>query len=951
MINALKFQGQHAPNALLVKRLIFQSRHSSTKAPPTQRLSSIMSGSKSSSPPGIANLMNRLTSTKNASAEQQQPSNSNNASGFNEGRNVNNRNNGDRFNNENRYNNNNNNNNGSRYNNQGFNGNGNRYNSQSSNGNGSRYNNETSNGNGNRTRYNDNRANYGNGNRYNNGNGNRNNTGYSNRNDNSGYGNRNDNSGYGNRSDYRNRGYNQNDRSYGNNNRGSRYNNDQQVDADAAMSKRKLHQKYREQHPDNPTAEKVSLDDLVETVKVKADPQSKHVQKKQFQKEWNKPNGKHRSTHVAPVKEQHVQQPQRKKVKDIERPKPTLTIPKFISLSNFAHILNTSFNKLINQMEKMGYTDLSHDYILDEENASLVADELGFKVVMDDSLGLDIFPEPPPKDLSNVPVRPPIVTIMGHVDHGKTTILDYLRKSSVAAGEHGGITQHIGAFSVKLSSNREICFLDTPGHAAFLTMRERGANVTDIVVLVVAADDSVMPQTKEAIKHAQTAGVPIIVAINKMDKPGANPDKVIADLAANGVDVEAYGGETQTIPVSGKTGLGIDQLEEAIITLSEILEIKAPKTGNAEGWVIESQIKKGQGSSATVLVRRGTLKVGSYIVAGQCWCKVRSMKDSYGKALKQAGPGTPVEITGWKELPQAGDEILQAKDETLAKKVTENRIARAKLIKEAEDVAIMNEQRKMAHLEQEKEQLKLERIKAGLTPELTNDKNGKEAEDIEADEKGPKITQFIVKADVSGSAEAVADSIDGLGNEEVKSAVLYKGVGPITDTDLARAEAAGAHLITFNVNTDRDILNKAHSKHLKIHEHRIIYKLIEEVTDTLASQLKPDIKHKVLGEATIKEIFEISVKHGKNKTLYVAGTRVTNGSIQKNSKVKVIRGGSGDESNVVYTGTLSSLKRFKDEVDEVKKDNDCGMAFDNWADFKPGDVIQAYEEITIPRHL
>lgn len=633
--------------------------------------------------------------------------------------------------------------------------------------------------------------------------------------------------------------------------------------------------------------------------------------------------------------------PKKKIIKPVQ--KKTVMIPKSITLANFSHVVNTKYSQLVTLMTEMGFENLRHDYILSESDAKMIAEELGFAPVIDDTLALDIYPAPPPttEELAKIPFRPPIVTIMGHVDHGKTTILDYLRKSSVAAGEHGGITQHIGAFSVRLSSNKEICFLDTPGHAAFLNMRERGANVTDIVVLVVAADDSVMPQTKEAIKHAQNAAVPIIVAINKCDKPDANPNKVVEDLSANGVDVEDYGGETQTIRVSGKTGKGIDDLEDAIITLSEMLEVKAPKVGNAEGYVIESQIKKGQGSSATVLVRRGTLKVGSYVVAGQTWAKVRSMKDSNGKTVKQAGPGTPVEVTGWKELPVAGDEMLQAKDENLAKKVAETRIERAKMEKEADEINVLNEKRLKLHQEHEKELKRQERLKMGLSAEVESDF----VDTSKADEAaGPIVVPFIIKADVSGSAEAVADSIQGLGNGEVQSSVLYKGVGPVTDTDLTRAETAGAVILTFNVATDRDISHKAQSKHIKIAEHKIIYKLLEEVTEELASKLEPEIKHKVLGEASIKEVFNITLKRSKN--MQIAGTRVTNGLLARNAKVKVLR-----QNEVVYVGNFSSLKHFKDEIETAKKDTDCGVAFNNWDKFEVGDVIQTFEEIVIPRHF
>jgi translation initiation factor IF-2 len=635
-------------------------------------------------------------------------------------------------------------------------------------------------------------------------------------------------------------------------------------------------------------------------------------------------------------------------------PKPRIAIPKFITLSNFANVLGIGFHRLQRQMTEMGFTELTHDHIIEEETAVLVADELGFEAVVDEVQGVDLFPASnTPEEIAKMPLRPPIVTIMGHVDHGKTTILDYLRNSSIAAGEHGGITQHIGAFNVKLSNNKQICFLDTPGHAAFLNMRERGANVTDIVVLVVAADDSVMPQTKEAIKHAKAAGVPMIVAINKMDKAGANPDKVIADLSANEVDVEDYGGETQTVPVSGKTGMGIDKLEEAIITLSEIQELRAPVTGPSEGWVIESQVKKGLGPSATVLVRRGTLKTGSFIVAGNTWCKVKSLRDDHGKVIKKTGPGTPVEVTGWKMLPEAGDEMLEAKSESFAKQVVDNRTTRAQQIKEASDIAAINEKRRKMHEEQDKAHARLERLRLGLPAEavihetVTESADGLSTSTSGSAAEGPKIMSYIIKADVSGSAEAVAASIEGLGNSEVRATVLYKGVGPVNDTDLARAETANAQILTFNLNVERDIRSKAERKQIGIVSHSIIYRLLEDVTAQLASQLKPEIKQKVLGEAIVREIFDFTLKSKKSaKKISIAGSRVTNGRLAKKSLVRVLR-----DKKVVFSGNFSSLKHFKDEVEEIKKDTDCGITFDGWSDFQPGDIIQTYEEIEVPRYL
>lgn len=625
--------------------------------------------------------------------------------------------------------------------------------------------------------------------------------------------------------------------------------------------------------------------------------------------------------------------------------RPTARIPKFINLADLSSLLKLRLQNLQVQMEEMGFEDLSHDHIIDAETASLIVEELGFKPVLEVETNdtsssstsilpnfADIVAQEIPDD---APLRPPIVTIMGHVDHGKTTILDYLRKSSVAAGEHGGITQHIGAFAVDLGGGKEICFLDTPGHAAFLNMRQRGANVTDIVILVVAADDSVMPQTKEAIKHAQNAGVPIIVAVNKVDRPDADVERVVGDLAANGVDVEAYGGETQVIPVSGLKGIGIDKLEEAIVTLSEILEIKAPSQGKAEGWIVESEVKKGVGAVATVLVRRGTLSTGNFIVAGTKWCKVRSLTNDKGKRVKTAGPGIPVEVLGWKELPEAGDEVLTADNEGHAKRTTEGRVLQQAEEQRAKQIEAINEQRRQQRIEQEREAERQERARLGLPEEETT---------AEATEEGPNKLSFVVKADVSGSAEAVADSIQGLGNEDIAASVLYSGVGDITESDVTRAEVANAFILAFNIKTPKDVASVAARKNVEIINHSIIYRLLEDVTERLSAQLKPEIKHKVLGEGLIKDVFEISVKKAKN--IQVAGVRVANGVLNRRAKVKVLR-----NREEVYNGSFSSMKHHKDEVNEAKKDSECGLSFEGWTGFEAGDVIQTYEEIVIPRHL
>lgn len=613
----------------------------------------------------------------------------------------------------------------------------------------------------------------------------------------------------------------------------------------------------------------------------------------------------------------------------------SIQIPTFVTVSNLATIMNVQLGDLLKKLAVLGFEGMSHNYILDKENASLIADEYGFEINMNDETGLDLFPAP--EEASKLKPRAPVVTIMGHVDHGKTTILDYLRKSSIVDQEQGGITQHIGAFSVVTPiSKKQITFLDTPGHAAFLKMRERGAIITDIVILVVAADDSVMPQTVEAIKHAKKSGVPIIVAINKCDKQGLNTDKVLSDLARYEVDVEDYGGETQTVNVSGKTGLNMDKLEEAVITLSELSEYRAEVSGiAAEGWVIESQVVKGMGNVATVLVRRGTVKVGSFLVAGETYCKVRGMRDENGRAMKSAGPSVPVQIWGWKELPGAGDQILEAKNELVARKVVDNRITRGKQIQAGKDIENINS-RRQEEVQELRRQEKINEMKlAGLSvDELTaND--------------GDKIcvaVKYIVKADVFGLAEAITSSIDGLGNDEVKAVVVLRDAGMPTDLDVDKAEALGAKILCFNVKTPKSTQSRADRAGVDVTEHSVIYRLIEQVTEELTSRLKPRIELKVVAEAEVKDVFQIT---GKNKSKSkIAGCKVLTGNLKRSARVRVVRG-----SETIFDGLLSSLKHVKEDISEAKKGTECGLAMDSWDKFAAGDKVEAYEEVLHARFL
>ncbi|KAL4911593.1 hypothetical protein BDW74DRAFT_143240 [Aspergillus multicolor] len=631
------------------------------------------------------------------------------------------------------------------------------------------------------------------------------------------------------------------------------------------------------------------------------------------------------------VEEYHRRREERKKSKkerrskEVEEPQLTpLYLPEFISVSNLADVVGMRPAQMVEQMEQMGFEDVSYSHVLDAETAGLIASEFGYEPILDTGADQDLTAAPEPEDKSMWPSRPPVVTIMGHVDHGKTTILDWLRKSSVVESEHGGITQHIGAFSVSMPSGKKITFLDTPGHAAFLDMRRRGADVTDIVVLVVAADDSVKPQTVEAIKHATSAKVPIIVAMSKIDKEGVNPERVKQDLSAHGIHVEDYGGDVQAIGVSGKTGQGMLELEEAIVTLSEVLDHRADPDSFVEGWVIEGTTKS-YGRVATVLIRRGTLRPGDILVAGNTWTRVRTLRNESGVSISEATPGMPVEIDGWRENPTAGTELLQAEDEQHAKEVVEYRLEREENQKLGQDTTAINEARR----------------------ELSEKRRREAAEDEEpAEEKpsGPKPVNFVVKADVHGSAEAVENSITAIGNNEVYARVLLSEVGPISESDIELAAAADGHIVCFNMSIDPTMSRMAQNMGVSILDHNIIYKLVDEVKDTLSEQLAPTITQRVTGEAEIGQVFEISLK-GRAKT-FIAGCKVRNGVISRAKKVRVIRG-----QETIYDGPITSLKNVKKDVTEMRKDTECGIGFENWTEFAVGDQIQCYEEISEKRRL
>jgi translation initiation factor IF-2 len=491
--------------------------------------------------------------------------------------------------------------------------------------------------------------------------------------------------------------------------------------------------------------------------------------------------------------------------------------------------------------------------------------------------------------------RPSVVTIMGHVDHGKTTLLDSIRNTKVTEGEAGGITQHIGAYQVVVN-DKKITFLDTPGHAAFTTMRARGAKVTDITILVVAADDGVMPQTIEAINHAKAAEVPIIVAVNKMDKPGANPDRVMQELSEHGLVSEAWGGDTIFAPISAKNGEGIDALLEMILLVGEVEEYKANPNRRAVGTVIEAQLDKGRGSVATLLVQNGTLKIGDPIVVGNSFGRVRAMVNDLGRRVKEAGPSTPVEITGLSEVPQAGDRFIVFEEEKTARQVGEARV-----------------QKQLASQRSEKSRVTLDTL-------------------FEQMQQGEmKELNIILKADVQGSAEALAASLRKIEVEGAKIKIIHSGVGAITESDIILATASNAIVIGFNVRPDVNAKRAAESENVDVRLHRIIYKVIEEIEAAMKGMLDPEFEEKIIGQAEVRTTFKVS------KVGTIAGSYVTDGKITRDSGIRLIRQGV-----VIFEGEIDALKRFKDDAKEVAQNYECGITIKNFNDVKEGDIIEAY---------
>lgn len=505
-------------------------------------------------------------------------------------------------------------------------------------------------------------------------------------------------------------------------------------------------------------------------------------------------------------------------------------------------------------------------------------------------------------DEENLKKRPPIVTVMGHVDHGKTSLLDCIRKSKVTDSEAGGITQHIGAYTITLNGEA-ITFLDTPGHEAFTAMRARGAQVTDIVILVVAADDGIMPQTKEAIDHCKAAGVPMIVAINKIDKPGANPDRVKQELAEQGLLVESWGGDVISEEVSAKQNLNIDKLLEMVLLSAEMLELKANENRKAKGTVIEAKLDKGRGAVATLLVQNGTLHVGDSILVGSTYGRIRAMFDDTGKKIKSAGPSIPVEVLGLSEVPEAGDRFNQVKDEKTARNMADSR----------------------------KQRLKAETLQASHRVSL---------EDLYSQIKEGKVKELaiIVKADVQGSVEAIKSSLEKLSTDDVKVRVIHGGVGAISETDITLAAASNAIVIGFNVRPDNNAVTQAEKEGVDIKTYRIIYDAIEDVKSAMIGMLEPEYKEVVLGSAEVRETYKIS------NVGTIAGCYVLNGKLQRNSEVRIIR-----EGIVIFESSLSSLKRFKDDVKEVNSGYECGLTVEKFNDIKEGDIVECFKMEAIKR--
>ncbi len=583
-----------------------------------------------------------------------------------------------------------------------------------------------------------------------------------------------------------------------------------------------------------------------------------------------------------------------------------VTIPETITIQELANRMSERSVDVVRMLMKQGHMATSTDTI-DADTAQLIAEELGHTVRRVSEADVEEGMFDVPDDPEKLQPRAPVVTIMGHVDHGKTSLLDAIRSTEVAAGEAGGITQHIGAYQVTSPSGGRVTFIDTPGHAAFTAMRARGAKITDIVVLVVAADDGVMPQTVEAIQHAKAAGVPIIVAINKIDRPDAKPERVRTELLQHEIQVESLGGEVLEVEVSAKEKINLDKLLDIIALQAEVLQLKANPNRPAEGTVIEARLDRGRGPVATVLVQRGTLKPSDIIVAGTEWGRVRALMSDTGHSVVAAGPSMPVEVLGFNGTPEAGDRLAVVDSEARAREITAYRE------RQKREKAAARQTGMRGSLEQMMNQLKT---------------------------AGRKEFPLVIKADVQGSVEAIVGALDKLSTDEVAARVLFSGVGAITESDVTLAEASSAVIIGFNVRAHKEAREAAEAAGIEIRYYDIIYSLVDDVKKAMSGMLPPTLRETMLGNATILEVFRVS------KVGNVAGCRVTDGTVERGANVRLIR-----DSVVVHQGKLSQLKRFKDDAREVLAGQECGMAFENYQDMKVGDVIECYRVESVQRTL
>ncbi|MBW1294683.1 translation initiation factor IF-2 [Aquimarina litoralis] len=638
---------------------------------------------------------------------------------------------------------------------------------------------------------------------------------------------------------------------------------------------------------------------------VKEEPSEEEVQK-QVRETLEKLQGKSKKSKAAKYRRDKRDQHRQKVEDDVaqqEQESKVLKVTEFVTVSEVATMMDVPTTQVISACMSLGIM-VTMNQRLDAETLSIVADEFGYEVDFVTSDVEDAIEEivDAPEDLV---LRAPIVTVMGHVDHGKTSLLDYIREENVIAGESGGITQHIGAYGVQLENGQKIAFLDTPGHEAFTAMRARGAQVTDLAIIVIAADDDVMPQTKEAISHAQAAGVPIVFAINKVDRPEANPDKIKERLASMNLLVEDWGGKIQSHDISAKTGQGVKELLEKVLLEAEILELKANPDRLASGTVVEAFLDKGRGYVSTILVQTGTLRVGDYVLAGKNSGKVKAMQDERGKNVKEAGPSTPVSILGLDGAPQAGDKFSVLEDE-----------------REAKDIAAKRAQ-------------------------LHREQSVRTQRHITLDEIGRRIAlgdfkelNIILKGDVDGSVEALTDSFQKLSTEEIHVNIIHKAVGAITESDVLLASASDAIIIGFNVRPAGNARQVADKEEIDIRTYSIIYDAINDLKDAMEGMLSPVMKEEITGTAEIRETFKIS------KVGTIAGCMVQTGKIIRNAGIRLIR-----EGVVVYTGELASLKRFKDDVKEVSKGYDCGLQIKNYNDIKIGDIIESFQEVAVKKKL